>query len=447
VRQTVRILTPALVERAAQVFERDNAPTRGTTRRSRSSCPRASPVRTAAASFERERDILDVWFDSGSSHEAVLAGIRRSSGTWPADMYLEGTDQHRGWFQSSLLVGLGTRGRGAVRGVLTHGFVVDEHGRKMSKSLGNVVAPQQIIKESGADVLRLWVAMVDYREEIRLGKEVLSRVVEAYRKIRNTFRYLLSNLYDFDPAPTRGRATTRSRGSIGIVLSTIRGRAGRKIVDPRVRRYDFPDGLPCAQLVRDGRPERLLPRRLEGSAVHASAPGRTRTAVGADGDVPHGRRAGATASRPCCPFTAEESGRHPPWRARSLRAPGALSGGGRRSRGDDADLDADDWRRLMATPRAGERRARGSRGSRRLIGNALVGARHDHGAAERRPSCSSAIATSCRCCSSCLDVDAGGRRGRRGPRSRARPGRSASAAEKARRAVKLRSMLALRGRA
>ncbi len=191
-------LTPELVERAAAVFERDNA-----------DAWYDAPIETfvpaefrcdacGGAAFEREGDILDVWFDSGSSHEAVLA--LRPELRWPADLYLEGTDQYRGWFQSSLLVGVGTRGRAPYDGVLTHGFVVDTHGRKMSKSIGNVIAPQSVIKDSGADVLRLWVAMVDYRDEIRLGKEVLARTVEAYRKIRNTFRYLLSNLYDFDPA-------------------------------------------------------------------------------------------------------------------------------------------------------------------------------------------------------------------------------------------------------
>lgn len=191
-------LTPALVARAAGIFERDGA-----------DAWYESPVdafvpddmrctECGGASFERERDILDVWFDSGSSHAAVLA--QRPGLRWPADLYLEGTDQYRGWFQSSLLVGVGTRGRAPYDAVLTHGFVVDTSGRKMSKSLGNVIAPQQVIRDHGADVLRLWVAMVDYRDEIRLGKEVLARTVEAYRKIRNTFRYLLSNLHDFDPA-------------------------------------------------------------------------------------------------------------------------------------------------------------------------------------------------------------------------------------------------------
>ena len=115
-------------------------------------------------------------------------------------MYLEGTDQYRGWFQSSLLVAVGTRDRAPYRESLTHGFIVDEQGRKMSKSLGNTIVPQQVMKDSGADVLRLWVSMVDYRDELRLGKSVLARTIEAYRKIRNTFRYLLANLYDFDPA-------------------------------------------------------------------------------------------------------------------------------------------------------------------------------------------------------------------------------------------------------
>ena len=133
--------------------------------------------------FERESNILDVWFDSGSSHVAVLPF--REDHRWPADIYLEGSDQHRGWFHSSLLVGIGTRGRAPFDQVLTHGFVVDEQGRKMSKSLGNTLSPQDVIKQSGAEILRLWVSMVDYREDIRIGKEMLARTVEAYRKIRN----------------------------------------------------------------------------------------------------------------------------------------------------------------------------------------------------------------------------------------------------------------------
>lgn len=146
--------------------------------------------------FRKEMDILDVWFDSGVSHAAVLD--RDSRLQWPADMYLEGSDQHRGWFQSSLIASLGTKEKAPYKTVLTHGFTVDGQGRKMSKSLGNVISPQEIIKSNGADIVRLWVSAEDYRDDIKLSKEILSRLTEAYRKIRNTIRYLLGNLNDFD---------------------------------------------------------------------------------------------------------------------------------------------------------------------------------------------------------------------------------------------------------
>lgn len=153
--------------------------------------------RCGASDFEKEMDILDVWFDSGVSHAAVLK--KRKELSWPADMYLEGSDQHRGWFQSSLLASVGTTGRAPYRTVLTHGFTVDGAGKKMSKSAGNVVAPQEVIDRYGAEVLRLWVSAADYREDIRISKEILGHLAEAYRRIRNTCRYLLGNLYDFDP--------------------------------------------------------------------------------------------------------------------------------------------------------------------------------------------------------------------------------------------------------
>ncbi len=184
--------------------------------------------------FERERDILDVWFDSGASHEVVLGS--ESGLAWPANLYLEGSDQHRGWFHSSLLVGLGTRNAAPYRQVLTHGFVVDEDGRKMSKSLGNVIEPGTIIKRNGAEILRLWVAMVDYREEMRLGNEILARVVEAYRKIRNTLRILVANLYDFDPVAHR--MPVRELEEVDRYALARYGETAVKILDA-YERYEF----------------------------------------------------------------------------------------------------------------------------------------------------------------------------------------------------------------
>jgi isoleucyl-tRNA synthetase len=146
--------------------------------------------------YEKVDDILDVWFDSGSTHAFTLEG--RADTRWPADLYLEGSDQHRGWFQSSLLEGCGTRGRAPYDGVLTHGFTLDEKGEKMSKSLGNTIAPQSVTKESGAEILRLWAAMVDYAEDQRIGKTILQTTVDGYRKLRNTVRYLLGALDGFD---------------------------------------------------------------------------------------------------------------------------------------------------------------------------------------------------------------------------------------------------------
>jgi isoleucyl-tRNA synthetase len=149
------------------------------------------------AEYEQVMDVLDVWFDSGSTHAFVLRD--RADGTVDglADLYLEGTDQHRGWFHSSMLQACGTKGRAPYRGVLTHGFTLDEKGMKMSKSLGNTTAPQQVIDEYGADILRLWVAQADYTADLRIGKEILKGTADAYRRLRNTMRFLLGSLADF----------------------------------------------------------------------------------------------------------------------------------------------------------------------------------------------------------------------------------------------------------
>src|SRR5204862_4832844 len=159
--------------------------------------------------WKKVDDILDVWFDSGSTHAFVLedpvhfpglAGIRRKAGGGPDTvMYLEGSDQHRGWFHSSLIESCGTRGIAPFDVVLTHGFVLDEHGRKMSKSLGNTVAPQDVMKQSGADILRMWVCASDYADDIRIGPEILKTTVDTYHKLRNTIRWMLGNLVHFRP--------------------------------------------------------------------------------------------------------------------------------------------------------------------------------------------------------------------------------------------------------
>ncbi|VCU71269.1 Isoleucine--tRNA ligase [Pigmentiphaga humi] len=153
-----------------------------------------------ASMYEKNRDTLDVWFDSGTTHQTVLRGSHAADAAWPADLYLEGSDQHRGWFHSSLLTSCMLNGEPPYKGLLTHGFTVDGQGRKMSKSLGNTLAPQKISDTLGAEILRLWIASTDYSGELSISDEILKRVVEAYRRIRNTLRFLLANLSDFDAA-------------------------------------------------------------------------------------------------------------------------------------------------------------------------------------------------------------------------------------------------------
>jgi len=153
-----------------------------------------------AATYEKNKDTLDVWFDSGATHQTVLRGSHKEQSAFPADLYLEGSDQHRGWFHSSLLTSSMLNGRPPYKALLTHGFTVDENGKKMSKSLGNTMAPQKISDTLGADILRLWVASTDYTGELSIGEEILKRVTESYRRIRNTLRFLLANTSDFDHA-------------------------------------------------------------------------------------------------------------------------------------------------------------------------------------------------------------------------------------------------------
>jgi len=172
--------------------------------------------------FEKESDIMDVWFDSGTSHAAVLE--TRPELLWPADLYLEGSDQHRGWFNSSLSTAVATRGQAPYRQVLTHGYVVDEKGRKMSKSLGNGVDPIKVVNQLGADILRLWVASADYRRDVAASDGIMKQTTDAYRKIRNTLRFLLSNLYDFDPRADqvdRGQMAELDRWAMHRLMEVI----------------------------------------------------------------------------------------------------------------------------------------------------------------------------------------------------------------------------------
>jgi len=165
-------------------------------------CPKCK-----SGDFLKEEDILDVWFDSGVSHHAVLK--QRKELEFPCQLYLEGSDQHRGWFQTALLTSLGISDEAPYKSVLTHGFVVDGEGKKMSKSLGNVISPQEVIVKYGADILRLWVSASNYNDDIRISDEILARTAEAYRKIRNTIKFILGNLYDFDPKKDSVKVSSR----------------------------------------------------------------------------------------------------------------------------------------------------------------------------------------------------------------------------------------------
>ncbi|MDP3790615.1 MAG: isoleucine--tRNA ligase [Candidatus Omnitrophota bacterium] len=191
------LLDAKVIEHVASIFEKESADA-WFINKEEDLIPAGTKCKKCGKSgFRKETDILDVWFDSGISHQAVLKNNKDLD--YPCELYLEGSDQHRGWFQSALITGMGIDERPPYKSVLTHGFVVDGEGKKMSKSLGNVITPEEVMKKYGADILRLWVASSDYSEDIRMSGEILTRLADAYRKIRNTYKYLLSNLYDFDP--------------------------------------------------------------------------------------------------------------------------------------------------------------------------------------------------------------------------------------------------------
>ena len=185
--------SPALLEQVAQLVEKEGI-------QAWFSLDPKTLLGDEASQYSKMSDTLDVWFDSGVTHWSVMRGSHADDCAYPADLYLEGSDQHRGWFHSSLLTGCAIDGRAPYKALLTHGFVVDGKGMKMSKSKGNVVAPQEVADSMGVDILRLWVASTDYSGELSISKEILARVVETYRRLRNTLRFLLANTVDFDPA-------------------------------------------------------------------------------------------------------------------------------------------------------------------------------------------------------------------------------------------------------
>ncbi len=213
------------------------------------------------AEWTQVRDILDVWFDSGSTHAFCLE--HRDDLKWPADLYLEGSDQHRGWFHSSLLESCGTRGRAPYDAVLTHGFTMDEQGRKMSKSLGNTTVPQDVIKQYGADILRLWVASCDYAEDQRIGPEILKSNVDAYRKLRNTIRWMLGSLAHFKPEDAVEYKDMPELEKLMLQPPRPPGWRGAQVL----RRVRFPPHLFRARQLHEHRAVVVLFRRAQGRAL------------------------------------------------------------------------------------------------------------------------------------------------------------------------------------
>ncbi|WP_228076800.1 isoleucine--tRNA ligase [Novilysobacter ciconiae] len=307
----------------------------------------ASLLGDEAGDYEKVTDILDVWFDSGVTHECVLAQRPEDGLRKPADLYLEGSDQHRGWFQSSLLTGVAMDGAAPYRQVLTHGFAVDAAGRKMSKSLGNVVAPQKVIDAMGADVLRLWITSADYRNEMSVSDEILKRSGDGYRRIRNTARFLLGNLHGFDPATQLMPVDEMVELDRWIVHRAYG--LQQRIVDAYAA-YDFPEivqilanfcSVDLGSLYLDVTKDRLY-------TMQENSPGR-RSAQAAMYRI---AEAFVRWIAPILSFTAEEMWNHLP----AVTANGSREGNvlfatwydGLAPLPDDAPLSADDFKRLLA---------------------------------------------------------------------------------------------------
>jgi isoleucyl-tRNA synthetase len=236
------LLEERIVEHVATIFRQGRGGDEWYAREARDLLPPGTRcAKCNGESFRKETDILDVWFDSGCSHAAVLE--TRPELHWPAELYLEGSDQHRGWFQSSLLESIGTRDAPPYKSVVTHGFFVDGEGRKMSKSLGNVISLDEVLPKFGAEVLRLWVAAEDYTQDIRVSMEILDRLADAYRRMRNTFRFLLGNLGDFDPA--RDRQSSARLDEVDRWVLDRLARLIARVGAPTTSTSSTPSSTPC----------------------------------------------------------------------------------------------------------------------------------------------------------------------------------------------------------
>jgi isoleucyl-tRNA synthetase len=332
--------TPALMRKIADRVERDGV-------EAWYALDAAELLGSDAARYEKVTDILDVWFDSGVTHECVLAQRPQDGLGKPADLYLEGSDQHRGWFQSSLLTGVAMDGAAPYRQCLTHGFTVDAQGRKMSKSLGNGIEPQDIIKNLGADILRLWILSTDYRNEMSLSDEILKRTADAYRRIRNTARFLLGNLHGFDP--TEHLVSPDDMVALDRWIVHRAHELQQKIADAYAR-YDFAEivqalsnfcSVDLGALYLDVTKDRLytMPEDSRGRRSAQTAMYRISEAF-------------ARWIAPILSFTADEIWRHLP----SMTEQGERVGNvlfatwydGLAPLADDAPLSADDFERLLA---------------------------------------------------------------------------------------------------
>ena len=281
---TSRPRSPEIVDHVADIFEQETADAWYNRTESELLPDGYKCAKCNSADFRKETDILDVWFDSGSSCVAVLE-TRGETLRFPADVYLEGGDQFRGWFNSSLMCGMAAHDTAPYKQIITHGWVVDGEGKQMHKSTGNAISPNEVINKSGAEIMRLWAAAVDYTEDMRCSEEILSRIVDAYRKFRNTLRYALGNLDGFDPGDGNGRGR-RAAGGRPLGAGVARRSGGQSA--ERLRELRFSGRVPDALQFLHGDAFGAVFRHHQGPPVYLCAQERG-AALGADRALPDHR--------------------------------------------------------------------------------------------------------------------------------------------------------------